>query len=305
MKGFFLEIDEFNTLILANLISWKLKKKHPGLQLATICHREYEVLFNNFDKRIYYPQISEIESPVDYLAGNIKGREQLRAIAENELKSHNIEIITHEKLEYLIQETIDIQSIHKTVLVNSIHHLLSIGPMIKASVEDLKNVDCYLSSISMRKTYYLIIGRYRRTHPEYNNLLKFQIFMNLLLGREVINATTPKPDLYFGKYFSKYHEIPKQLSGYGFTVGLMERAKETTLIGNAGGVGVHMMTSSNLKIVGLMNWVNGKDFADKGITLFKARKLAGLVTKHTWVGESPRNLLRGLKGMIHGMTGGG
>jgi hypothetical protein len=294
MKGLYLLIDEFNTIILANLIAWKLKSKNPGLKLATVCHKEYDVLFSQFDLKMYYPESSDTDSPVNSLAGNTLKREQAREHAKELFSTLNIELLESDNYSQEVKASPD-EPIHFTVLVNSIQYLLDVGPMIYSNNEDKVIINDYLENLGIKKNPYVVIGRFRKVHPQYNNLLKVQILKNLFLGRDVVNATHPSPNLPYKTFFPRYHELPSNLSSYGFSVALMEKAAETTVTGNAGGVGIHMMTSANLRIIGLMNWVNGANFSYNGISLFQARKMSGLGTKHSWLGESPKGYLGMIK----------
>lgn len=287
MKGFYLGIDEFNTVILANLLAWKLKKSNPNLTLASVCHPEYQVLFGHFDRLIMFPEMNLGASPVEHLAANPLLRERNQLEAEKLMKENEIQILEYEDYSHYLKG----EHIYKTILVNSIKYILEEGVMIKSSEQDRLLLNEFLRQSHINAKPIVVIGRNSTVHAYQNNLLSLQITKNLLLGRPVINATFPSPNMAFQRIFKNYHELPINLSKYGVTVALLEGARETIVIGNAGGIGVHMMTGGKLRLVGFMNWVNGENFSYEGLTLFKARKLAGLATSHTWFGEKPRIIL--------------
>jgi hypothetical protein len=136
--------------------------------------------------------------------------------------------------------------------------------MISASNVERVLAEEFIKESRIAQEFVVVIGRNRKVHPEHNNRLTLQILKNLILGRPVINATFPNPDIKLGRLFKKYFVLPPTLSEYGVTVALMENARETIAIGNAGGIGVHMMTSAKIRVVGLMNWVNGVDYTLNG-----------------------------------------
>ncbi len=292
-KGIYLVIDEFNTIILANLLAWKLKTINPQLNLTTVCHRDYEVLFSYFDNKLFFESKSLEQSPVDYLAGNTEARSEMSRSARNLLQVSKIDVLEFQDVCHLVQKFPD-EPIHAMVLSNSVEYILKHGAMVFASTSDHSSVEAYLRANRISGKPVVVIGRNRNVHPQYNNLMRLQIFINLLLGRQVINATFPNPNLKFS-LFPNYYELPSEFSSYGFSVALMETSRETVLLGNAGGVGTHMMTTAPLRIVGLMNWVNGQEFSFDGLTLFEARRISGLITRHTWVGENVKNVLGEIK----------
>ena len=291
MQGVYIPVDEFNTIIISNLVAWKLKKQNPDVRLATVCNKEYKVLFNKFDSVFELPRGNNLETPVDFLAGDIDARARDRLIALRVLESNNITLLDHNHYDHLLREDKN-ESIYTTVLRNSCEYLQEEGAMIISETSDMALAESYIFSTIKKKDFDLIIGRNRKIHKEHNNLLVLQILRSLLSGRAVINATFPQPRLPLQKFFRNYHELSSEYSDYGISVALMEKAKETILIGNAGGASIHMLTNSNLRLVGLMNWVNGDSYKFEGRTLFETRKMVGLPTSHTWVGETPRNLLR-------------
>jgi hypothetical protein len=291
LKGFYLLIDEFNTVILANLLAWRMKQENPNLLLATVCDPDYMVLFSHFDKLLFLSREQTNDTPVDQLAKNCLDRNSKLESAISLMQENNIEILNFGDLSHLVVHESE-EGVHKTVLVNSISYLLSEGVMIKSSKQDKNLARNFLQESQISKTHVLVIGRNRTILPQYNNTLLLPILKNLVLRRSVINATFPNPNLPLRRVFKNYFELPTTLSGYGVTVALMEDARETIVIGNAGGVGVHMMTGARIRVVGLMNWVNGVQFNVEGLTLYSARKLVGLETIHTWVGERPRNILQ-------------
>lgn len=292
-----LPLDEFNTSILANLIAWKFKKTNET-KLAVFGYHALLPLYSNFDLLITLDEFlpnSEL-SPVDLLANNREQRLVTNSFVDQLIIEFNLFSMSEEFIDALL-EKYPRDSLHHLVFSMSIDFLLENGSMLKATESSLSAARAFIGRSQNRKVVY-IIGRNREIHPQYNEKLFSAILFNLFLGRLVLNGTLPRPMFRIFKLFPNYLEIENHLNSYNFTLALMEIADKTYVVGNAGGVSVHMLSNAELVIVGPMTWVNNVAFSYRGVTLYSARLSSGLKTRNNLVLISPKKLPRFLASKI-------
>jgi hypothetical protein len=289
LRGFYFEHDEFNTLILSNLTAWKIKETSPTVALATCCFPNYRCLYSYFDKVFEFPW-NDSENPVDVSVNDVLIRSAYAKTAREIFQNESIPLL---EIPVGVQNLIDrpSESIHKVVFKLLAEHMSKVGALIQSSEKDRESVKQFLERNSISEEYVVIIGRNRQVHKQHNNLLRETIGEQLNLGKIVINATYPNPNLK-AQYPESYFELGHELQAYGITVALMEKASMSYCFGNAGGVSLHMMTSAPLTIVGEMEYVHRRDFRFQGKTLFEARFSSGLETHHSWRDTSLRNRIK-------------
>lgn len=280
--GFFVPFDEFNTLILSNFVARKLKTINPEMKLVTCCFRRFASLYTEFDELIFFDW-PRSDSPIDVSAHDPSLRTQFALRAKEMLGERNL---TEPPQLQEVNRKIELmfgKEIHKKVFGLSVEYLSKSGALLYSNSHDKLRVKNFLDCNNIGPGYQLILGRNRSVHKHHNNLLIAQIAKAISSGYEVVNATFPPPKLH--KMFPiKYLEIDDAHNDYGFTIALMESANMTFVYGNASGVSIHMMTSAPLTLVGQMNWVNSRNYSYNGVTLLRARRKAGLITSHTFLG---------------------
>ena len=138
--------------------------------------------------------------------------------------------------------------------------------------ESCSNDNDYVKQLikKINKPVVCINGRNLKKLPNYNNTLENVIKYLIENGIYVINCTFDKPNFNFDS--SCYWEPGELIESYNINCSLFSMSDYVISIGNSGSITTHLMTPSNIIILGSVDWIGNKEFGFNGETMLSARE---------------------------------
>jgi hypothetical protein len=133
-----------------------------------------------------------------------------------------------------------------------------------------KNIDETKKILNRNKPIVCINGRNLKKLPGYNNNLEDLIKILIENKIFVINCTFDKPNFLFDPEY--YWEPGELIESYNMNCSLFSLCDYVISIGNAGSISTHLMTNSNVIILGPGGWVDDINMGYNGESMITARQ---------------------------------
>jgi len=244
-----------------------------------------------FDEFNYYPVVNFYKEFLDEDSNIVtfKGLECLYPFYKNiitiDMPNNILELTPEQKWELILNkiktfpdyEIISYQfcidSIHKNEHVykflfgNYTKYLFEHGIMFKPNILNL--YDCAKKMFCGNKRVVCVNGRNINRNEHRNNLLIDLIKRLISDDYFVINVTLNKPNLNLS---SKNYLEPDNLLDYGNVMAYFKLSDCVISLSDSAGISTHLMTDSNLILIGEGGWVDNPEFGYIGYSMVTARQ---------------------------------